>query len=293
LNEEPLPIRKSNYSGIYYPKRSQEIIYEIEKFFYKIDSSKKDKEALNDIVKHIKDKKIFSFIVPHGSYFYSGYVSSFVYYLINLIDCDNFIILSSDHKGTSPGISIMNDGSWKTPLGSVTINKELSITLLDKSYNNFINVDPFSLDIDHTIEIQLPFLQYIKNNDFKFIPILQRMQDRASSIRLAEILYSIIPPSEKVILIATSNLSHYLCYDECYRQDKSLMSDVLSFNVNSFYKTMEENLMTICGFGCIATALEFSMKVNNFNAILLKYLTSGDIDKNRYSVVGYSSMIIL
>ena len=290
---EGLSIRKCNYNGIYYPKHSQEIIYKIKKFFYQIDSSKKDKEALKDIVNCIKDKKIFTFIVPHGSYCYSGYVSSFVYYLINLIDCSNFIILSSDHNGTSPGISIMSTGSWITPLGSVSINEELSLKLLDKSYNNFINLDPFSLNIDCAIETQLPFLQYIKNNHFKFIPILQRKQDKSSSIKLAEILYSVLPRSEKVILIATSNLSHYLCYDECYRKDKSLISDMLSLNIDSFYNTIEENLMTVCGFGCIATAMEFSMKVRNFNAILLKYLTSGDVDKNRYSVVGYSSLMIL
>jgi AmmeMemoRadiSam system protein B len=290
---EGLSIRSCNYNGIYYPKHYQEIIYEIKNFFYQIESSKKDREILNNIVEYIKDKKIFTFIVPHGAYCYSGYVSSFVYYLINLIDCNNFIILSSDHNGTSPGISIMNNGSWITPLGSVSINEELSLTLLDKSNDNFINVDPFSLTIDHAIEIQLPFLQYIKNNHFKFIPILQRKQDKSSSIKLADILYSVLPQPEKVILIATSNLSHYLCYDECYRRDKILMSDILSLNIDSFYNTIEENPMTVCGFGCIATAMEFSMKVSNSNVFLLKYLTSGDIDKNMYSVVGYSSLMIL
>jgi AmmeMemoRadiSam system protein B len=289
---EARSIRSCNYNGIYYPKYSQEIICEIKNFFSQLESSKKDVENLNNILKNIKNRKVITFIVPHGSYFYSGYVSSFVYYLISSIDCDNFIILSSDHNGTSPGISIMNAGSWMTPLGSVDINEELSFTLLNKSYNDFISVDPFSLNIDHAIEIQLPFLQYIKNNNFKFIPILQRRQDKFSSIKLAEILYSVLPPSEKIILIATSNLSHYLCYDECYRLDELLMSNLSSLDIDSFYKTVEENLMTVCGFGCIATAMEFSTKTSDFNAILLKYLTSGDIDRNRYSVVGYSSFVI-
>ena len=80
---EGLSTRKCNYNGIYYPKHYQEIIHEIKKFFYQIESSNKDKEILNGIVKYINGKKIFTFIVPHGSYFYSGYVSSFVYYLIN------------------------------------------------------------------------------------------------------------------------------------------------------------------------------------------------------------------
>jgi AmmeMemoRadiSam system protein B len=71
------------------------------------------------------------------------------------------------------------------------------------------------------------------------------------------------------------------------------MSNILSLNIDSFYKTIEENIMTVCGFGCIATAMEFSMKVSNSNVFLLKYLTSGDIDKNMDSVVGYSSLSIV
>ncbi len=87
-------------------------------------------------------------------------------------------------------------------------------------------------------KLRLPFLQYVKRNDFKFIPILQRTQDKLSSIRLAEILYAAINKEEKVTLIVTSNLSHYLSYDECYKKDNDLISDVLSLNIDSFYKTL-------------------------------------------------------
>ncbi|MDQ6724275.1 MAG: AmmeMemoRadiSam system protein B [Thermoproteota archaeon] len=285
--------RDNQFNGIFYPKYPQEIIDTIKRFFYQIEISPKDKERLDILAKSIKDKRILTFIVPHGSYFYSGYISSFVYYLISLTECNNFIIISPDHNGTSPGVSIMDKGCWRTPLGSIGIDENLGIELLNNNFNNLISVDPFSLTIDHAIETQLPFLQYIKRNGFKFMPILQRKQDKYTSIKLAEILYSSLPKGESVILIVTSNFSHYLGYDECYKKDHNLISDVLSLNIDSFYKTFEDDLMTVCGFGCIASAMELSKKTRNLDVVLLKYLTSGDIDGNKSSVVGYSSLLML
>jgi MEMO1 family protein len=285
--------REYHFNGVYYPKYYQEIVTTIKQFFHQIESSYKDKGRLDSLAERIKYKKILTFIVPHGSYFYSGYISSFVYYLIGLIDCNNFIILSPDHNGTSPGISIMNKGCWITPLGNVTIDENLSLGLLNNNFNNFIDVDPFSLTIDHAIETQLPFLQYVKGKDFKFLPILQRRQDKFTSIKLAEILYTSIPKEENVVLIVTSNLSHYLCYDDCYKKDNELLSCVLSLDIDSLYENIKDNLLNICGFGCIATALQFSRIVKNLDIVLLKYSTSGDIDGNKSSVVGYSSLLML
>ena len=293
MNYDGILRREYHFNGIFYPKYYKEIIETIKQFFHQIKLSCKDKERLDSLAERIKFKKILTFIVPHGSYFYSGYISSFVYYLIGLINCNNFIILSPDHNGTSPGISIMNKGCWITPLGSVTIDETLGSGVLNNNFDNFIDVDPFSLTIDHAIETQLPFLQYVRGKDFKFLPVLQRRQDKFASIKLAEILYSSIPKEESVILIVTSNLSHYLCYDECYKKDNKLLSDVFSLNIDSLYKNMEENFLNICGFGCIATALQFSRLVKNLDIVLLKYSTSGDIDGNKSSVVGYSSLLML
>jgi AmmeMemoRadiSam system protein B len=285
--------REHHYNGIFYPKTNSEIISSINEFFHQIDESPKEKKIIDTVENYIKLKKILTFIVPHGSYCFSGYISAFVYYLISLIECNNFIILAPDHYGTSPGISIMDKGTWSTPLGNVTINKELGLNLLDDRFNGFINVDPFSLTIDHAIETQLPFLQHIKKNDFKFIPILQGAQDKYTSIKLAETLSMVVPKEENVILIVTSNFSHYLCYEDCYKKDNSLISDILSLNIDSFYKTLEDNVMTVCGYGCIASSMEFSKKMRNSNVVLLKYLTSGDIDGNKSSVVGYSSLLMV
>lgn len=245
------------------------------------------------ISEYIQNKKILSFLVPHGSYYYSGYVSAFTYYLINTFDCDNFIILSSDHCGTSPGISIMDRGYWTTPLGKVQINEKMANELMKNSNNNFIQVDSFSFDIDHTIEIQLPFIQSIKKNNFQFLPILQKNQDKKTSIELGKLLSGIIPIDQKVILISTSNFTHYLNYKDCYEIDKRLISKILTMSIDSFYTALQNYFQYICGYGCIASMIEFSRIIGNSDAVLLKYLTSGDVDGNRSSVVGYTSMLMM
>ena len=238
---ESVATRQHNSDGLFYPQCSREIIFTIENLFHQIEASAKDREVLFIIKEFVKNKKILTFIVPHGAYRYSGYVSSFVYYLIGLIECKKFIILSPDHNGTSPGISIMDRGYWSTPLGDIRISEELGLKLLDGDSDNFIHIDPFSLSIDHAIETQLPFLQYIKRDGFEFIPILQRTQGKYASIKLADVLSSVVPNDENVVLIVTSNFSHYLCYDECYKKDKKLLSDILSMNIESFYKTLKDN----------------------------------------------------
>jgi AmmeMemoRadiSam system protein B len=119
--------RQHNSDGFFYPKCSREIIFTIEDLFRQIEASAKDREVLFIIKDFIKNKKILTFIVPHGAYSYSGYVSSLVYYLIGLIECNKFIILSPDHNGTSPAISIMDKGYWSTPLGYTLISEELGL----------------------------------------------------------------------------------------------------------------------------------------------------------------------
>jgi len=285
--------REHNFSGVFYPKDYGKLNAAIQNYFTLLNSSSEDSKFLQMVNEYIQDKKVLSFIVPHGSYDYSGYVSAFTYYLIDKIECQNFIILSSDHRGTSPGISVLEHGFWNTPLGPAQINEMMANNLIKKSSAGFVQIDSYSFEIDYTIETQLPFIQVLKKNNFRFLPILQRKQDKKTCIKLAKLLASILPQDEKVVLISTSNFTHYLGYEECYAVDKKLISEISKMDVESFYNTLKNYFQYICGYGCVATAMEFSKLLGNFDVILLKHLTSGDIDGNKSSVVGYSSILML
>lgn len=242
---------------------------------------------------YIRKKKILSFVVPHGSYKYSGNASAYAYALIKDMDCSNFIILSSDHRGTSPGISVTDDEYWSTPLGNVKINNSMTNELIRKSTKGFINLDSFSFEIDHIIETQIPFIQSLRKKNLKFLPIIQKNQDKETSMRLGRLLSSIIPSDEKVILISTSNLTHYLSHDECCKVDNQVLTEAVGMNIDAFYQKVEKYVHIICGYGCIASTIEFSKMVGNSDAIILKHMTSGDSDGNKSSVVGYASMVMV
>lgn len=285
--------REHNFSGVFYPKDYEKLNSSIQGFFSQLNSASEDGKFLQIVNEYIQNKNILSFIVPHGSYEYSGYVSAFTYYLIDKIDCQNYIILTSDHRGTSPGISVLDHGTWNTPLGPAQINTEMANNLIKKSNAGFVEVDSFSFEIDYTIESQLPFIQVLKKDDFQFLPILQRKQDKQTCMQLANLLASIIPKDEKVVLLATTNLTHYLGYEECYTIDKKLISEISKMDLESFYSSLKNYFQYICGYGCVATAIEFSKLLGNIDVILLKHMTSGDIDGKKSSVVGYSSILML
>ncbi|HKR74835.1 MAG TPA: AmmeMemoRadiSam system protein B [Candidatus Nitrosocosmicus sp.] len=286
-------IREHSFDGIFYPKDYDSLIGQIKKLFDLVYSSSEYSQLLRMVEGYVHNKKILSFIVPHGSYKYSGRASAFAYALINDIDCSNFIILSSDHRGTSPGISVTDDEYWSTPLGKVKINNSMTNELIKKSTKEFIQLDSFSFKIDHIIETQIPFIQFLQKENLRFLPIIQKNQDKETSMRLGKLLSSIIPQDEKVILISTSNLTHYLTQEECCRVDNQVLREALGMNIDSFYQKAEEYFHIICGYGCIASTIEFSKMVGNSDAILLKHMTSGDSDGNKSSVVGYASMVMV
>lgn len=287
-------IREHNFSGVFYPKNYANLVNEIAKTYDRLTSSTEHQEFLQMIQEYTKHKRILSFLIPHGSFKYCGPVSAFAYLLIREFDCNTFIILSSDHKGTSPGISISDCDYWTTPLGKVKTNEKIISELIEDIGNGFLVSDPFSFEIDHTIELQLPFIQFGKNSeDIDIVPILQRNQDHFTSKKLAKLLSGVLPQDQKIVLLCTSNLTHYLNYDECYNADKLIISEILKLDVSSFYKILEKYSRLVCGYGCIATAMEFSKIIGNADAILLNYSNSGDIDGNRSSVVGYSSIMMV
>ena len=286
-------IREHSFSDIYYPKDYDILIRNIENLFDIIYSSDADRQFLSMVKGYAQKKKILSFIVPHGSYKYSGITSAIAYALIKNIDCSNFIILSSDHRGTSSGISVTEDEYWSTPLGKVKVNNSMRSELLRKSTKDSVKLDSFTFKIYHTIEIQLPFIQFLHKGNLSFLPIIQKRQDKETSVTLGKLLSSILPPDENVILICTSNLTHYLNYDECCRIDNQILSKAISMNIDLFYQSVERYSRIICGYGCIASTMEFSRMVGNSDAIVLKHLTSGDSDGNKSSVVGYASVVMV
>jgi len=232
-------------------------------------------------------------IVPHAGYIYSGPVAAWVY---SRIESANYIIIGPNHTGMGEQFAVMKSGLWKTPLGEIAIDERFAEKILNE--NKILSHDVVAHQHEHSIEVQLPFLQYKYGGDFKFVPtvILNEIADDAllENCRLiGKTIANIIKKQkEKWIILASSDFSHYIPQKEARSIDLSLIREIKKLNEEKFFNKILEKGASVCGFGPIAVAMIAAKELGAKKADLLKYATSGDVTGDTGSVVGYSSVII-
>jgi len=161
-----------------------------------------------------------------------------------------------------------------------------------------LEYDILSHESEHSIEVQLPFLQYRFNEDFKFIPI-SVINEYPGFDFLEECKFvgkaiadAIKKEKKKWIIIASSDFSHYIPYDDAYSTDKYFINAILKLNEKDFFLRLQEKNASVCGFGPIAIAMIISKELGAKKGELLKYATSGDVIEDKGAVVGYASIIL-
>lgn len=241
-------------------------------------------------------------VVPHAGYVYSGAIAAHsYYYLSNSGFADTFIILGPNHTGYGSGVSMMTEGAWETPLGTVPIDDSLAKQFL----NGIIDKDESAHKYEHSIEVQLPFLQFSAGDKkFDFVPICMAMQDFQTSDEVGKILADVLKKSNKnIAIIASSDFSHagfnYMSmppagmrvdkYAE--KQDKLAISQILKMNPKGLIETVEKNSITMCGYGPVAAMLTASKILGAKQVELLKYGTSYEVQPSS-SCVGYGALAV-
>jgi hypothetical protein len=289
-------IRKPVVAGQFYESDKENLKSTLKNCFI-------DSRGPGEIPKESKgDKKVFGLVVPHAGFIYSGSIAAHSYHFLGKNGfADIYIILGPNHSGMGSGVSTMIEGSWETPLGVVPINS----TIGKKIAKDIIDVDPTSHSHEHSIEVQLPFLQYIANDKhFSFVPISMSMQDKDTSREVGEILAETIKNQDmKVAIIASSDFSHAgfnynsmppenMRVDEyAEKQDKIAIDQILKMNPNGLIEKVQENNITMCGYGPVATMLTAAKILGAKSAELLKYGTSYEVHPST-SCVGYGAIAI-
>ena len=234
------------------------------------------------------EKRIRGFVVPHAGYMYSGPVAAHSYaQLASDGRPDTLIIIGPNHTGRGSGVSIMTKGAWQTPLGICTIDNVLAEKI--RNANNLIDDDETAHVSEHSIEVQLPFIQFLYGDNIKFVPICMMMQDLQTSQEIARSIAKQI--SSHVILIASSDFTHYEPQNIAASNDKKAIDAITTLNSSKLNALGENNQVTMCGYGPITTLMELARLEGNVQAKLLSYHTSGDITNDRSSVVGYASIL--
>jgi len=277
-----MKIRRPSQAGMFYAGNPEDLKKQIEEcFLHKLGPGK--------IPKVVEDgpRKIIGLICPHAGYMYSGPVAAHAYHRLALDGKPEvFVIMGPNHMGYGSAIALMNEGVWRTPLGDIEIDYETASRILRVS--ELIDIDETAHKYEHSIEVQLPFLQYLYGSEFRFVPIVFLMQDLKSSQEVGKALAKALE-GRNAVIIASTDMTHYEPHEQASRKDKLALSAVEKMNEEEFYSIIESYRVSACGYGPVAALIVASRLLGAKKAEILCYKTSGDVVGDYSSVVGYAS----
>jgi len=236
-------------------------------------------------------RSLAGLVCPHAGYMYSGPVAAHAYYkLAKDGKPDVIVIFSPNHTGRGSALAMMNDGVWRTPLGDVEIDAKTANQILSES--PIIDVDDRAHAYEHSIELQLPFLQYLYGSAFKLVPICFLMQDLESSREVGRATAKALS-GKNALVIASTDMTHYEPQEMAEKKDKMAIDAAIKMDEKQYYSTVESHAISTCGYGPTTAAITAAKALGAKKAQLLCYKTSGDITNDFSAVVGYASIAFI
>ncbi len=230
---------------------------------------------------------VLGMVVPHAGYPYSGPVVGAC--LSNVNFKDTFIIMGPNHTGRGKPFSIMSSGKWRTPFGNVEIDVELAKKLVSTS--KYLREDEEAQRLEHSIEVQLPFLQYFKK-DFKFIPIVMTLSNIEVHRQIGkEIARAIKDTKRAAIIMVSSDMTHYESHESAKHKDEQAIRAMLDLNEYELASRVEKLNITMCGIAPALSLIAAMKEMDGTRTELVKYQTSGDTTGDFDSVVGYAGIL--
>ena len=278
-------------------------------YFYQGSSEALRKQVEGFIVPGAERKRAIGVVSPHAGLIYSGPVAGALYSSIEIPD--TIVLIGPNHTGLGAAVSLMAKGSWETPLGTVEIDETLAASILAKS--SHIRDDSVAHLREHSLEVQLPFIQYFKEK-FTIVPIQMLDTRLATCIEVGRAVGEAIaecglrnadcktkdkseirnPKSEisKVLIVASSDMSHYEPAARAKEKDFKAIQSILDLDPEGLYRTITDYGITMCGFGPAVSMLVAAKMLGASKAELVKYANSGDVSGDYDKVVGYAGIII-
>ncbi len=277
-------IRRPTVAGQFYEGDAEALRAQIKNCFLNELGPKK----LPNVNLDIHPRNIVGLICPHAGYMYSGPVAASAFYELALDGKpDTVVLMGPNHTGYGSVLSLMREGVWRTPLGDIEINTEMANKITHET--SVIDVDELAHRYEHSIEVQLPFLQFLYGNAFKIVPICFLMQDYDSAVEVGRTLAEALDATNTVV-IASSDMTHYEPAKTAAAKDQAALKAVTNMDAKRFYETVETRNITACGYAPITALITYAKRVNAKEAELLSYHNSGDITGDYSSVVGYAAV---
>jgi MEMO1 family protein len=270
---QPDPVRRSPFSGSWYPAQRAQLERDLRRYLG---------EARGGVA-----GRVLGLISPHAGLHYSGPVAAWGYALLEGLADLTAVLVGPSHRGVFEGVAVYERGSFETPLGRVAVDEELAAALIAASPEvRGWNAPHLA---EHSLEMQLPFLQHLVPG-LRIVPALMGTQTRGEVDALAEALAGVLPGAEREwLLVASSDLSHYLPASEAGPLDGKVLGDIERYDCDGLMGRLERHRGHACGGGPIVAVMKAARALGANQSRVLRYADSGDVAGDKSQVVGYVS----
>jgi hypothetical protein len=272
--------------------------------FYQGTSEALKSQVAGYLIPDAEKVRALGILSPHAGLMYSGSVAGAVYSSIELPK--TFVLIGPNHTGLGEAVSLMASGHWETPLGRVALDEPLAALILSKSPR--IHEDALAHFREHSLEVQLPFIQYLCP-EASIVPI-QMLDTRLETclevgraigeaiaecgLRDAEFNSELRTPNSYLpLIVASSDMSHYEPAEIARKKDQLAIDRILDLDPEGLYGTIKNNHITMCGYGPAVAMIVACKALGATRAALIKYSNSGEVSGDYGQVVGYAGMVIV
>ncbi len=232
---------------------------------------------------------VIGVIAPHAGHQYSGGVAAHAFAALRGLAPDLVVVLSPFHTLSQFPLLVTKHQAYSTPLGNIEVDRSV---LAEFQANLDIPITPIAHDGEHSLEIELPFLQRIFTHEFKLLPLMIRSQEAGTAQRLGEAL-GVILKNKNAVLVASTDLSHFYDQKTAKTLDQEMLKRFESFEPDFIFEAEYTGSGFACGRAAVASVLWASRALGANRVKILQHATSGDVTGDFSSVVGYGAAVVL
>ena len=237
--------------------------------------------------------EVIAVIAPHAGHIYSGPVAGYAFAAVRGRTPAVVAILSPMHQAYYEPLLTTSHSAYETPLGQVPVDPE-AVASLDSRLRASLGygLTPVANDREHSLEIELPFLQRALGADFKLLPVMVRSQSMKISQQLGVDLAESLR-GKNALMVASTDLSHFFTQDDALRYDNEMLRRIESFSPEDVFNAEKDKQGFACGLGALTAVLWAAKALGAGTIKVLRHATSGDVTGDYSSVVGYGAAVIL
>jgi len=275
-----LDIRPSPIAGQWYPGDPKRLSTNVDRYVHDATLP----ELKGDVV---------AIITPHAGHMYSGPVAGYAFATLCGLKPDLVAVVSPMHYPYNEPLLTTAHDAYETPLGIIPVDKEAVQALNDLLEKELgYGLSHVRRDQEHSLEIELPFLQRVIESEFKLLPVMVRDQSRKVTRTLGHCLAATLR-EHNAVLVASTDLSHFYPQNIANELDEVILGCIESFDPEAVLRAEEEGRGFACGRGALAAVLWAAKDLGADTVKILKHATSGDITGDTSQVVGYGAAVVL